>query len=379
MANTFDISPAKLNEILDESRKLKSAKTEKNIFSIGGRGHYENPISDMLAFFLDQNEEHGFGDQIVQCLFESISDEKKPLANSPYRIGREQQTQKNNRIDIYMESDDNIVVIENKIHADLINDLNDYRDYAKKQAGNKTVFCFVLSPYEKTEELPAGWTNINYQILVGNIRNKLDILGVEDELKYNLQKNKWRILLREFILNIESESGQEMDYEKNECHNEFFEKKYRDILTIIDNFSCYQASLRVYIEKVLNKDGSEQRVLVKGPMNWRHHMKAYEITRNGAWHKHSNIFLVLCPEEGRNGGVLFRVQFYVGSSDPEAMQADTDKFFSGFISKEKYPHTRNEKNRRYYGEYDCPKIGTALDEVKKIVEAHDCHYKQHIK
>jgi hypothetical protein len=46
------------DEDLKEYEKILETFTpkpppEKNIFSIGGRSHYENPISDMLAFFID--------------------------------------------------------------------------------------------------------------------------------------------------------------------------------------------------------------------------------------------------------------------------------------------------------------------------------------
>lgn len=43
-----------LEELLTRLKSLPVAeKSETNIFSVGARGHYENPVSDLLAFFID--------------------------------------------------------------------------------------------------------------------------------------------------------------------------------------------------------------------------------------------------------------------------------------------------------------------------------------
>ena len=43
-----------LEELLTHLKSLPVAeKSETNIFSVGARGHYENPVSDLLAFFID--------------------------------------------------------------------------------------------------------------------------------------------------------------------------------------------------------------------------------------------------------------------------------------------------------------------------------------
>lgn len=51
-----------LEALLNQMKSLpQPRKTEANIFSSGARGHYENPVSDVLAFFLDPDGGHGLG------------------------------------------------------------------------------------------------------------------------------------------------------------------------------------------------------------------------------------------------------------------------------------------------------------------------------
>jgi len=45
---------------------------EKTFFDVGARGHYENPTTDLLAFFIDPDEEHGLGDCFLRALLECV-------------------------------------------------------------------------------------------------------------------------------------------------------------------------------------------------------------------------------------------------------------------------------------------------------------------
>jgi hypothetical protein len=61
----------KFESILNNVQKFKNdIKKEKNLFSLGGRGHYENPITDLLKFFFDPSEEHNFQDLFLSSLFD---------------------------------------------------------------------------------------------------------------------------------------------------------------------------------------------------------------------------------------------------------------------------------------------------------------------
>ena len=59
-----------INELLQqfpEMRELVAHLLRRHvdtILNVGGRGYYENPMSDLLAFFLDPSACHGLGDLV---------------------------------------------------------------------------------------------------------------------------------------------------------------------------------------------------------------------------------------------------------------------------------------------------------------------------
>lgn len=69
------------NMIIDEAKGLIDSfhllpippEPETTIFSIGGRGYYENPTTDMLAFFFDPSAPHNFGEAIIQVFFDCLN------------------------------------------------------------------------------------------------------------------------------------------------------------------------------------------------------------------------------------------------------------------------------------------------------------------
>jgi hypothetical protein len=75
-----------LESLLPSIKNLSSIKSitrEKTIFDIGGKGYFENPLTDLLAFYSDPDEEHGFGDILIQeLLTQTQNQELIPLQGS---------------------------------------------------------------------------------------------------------------------------------------------------------------------------------------------------------------------------------------------------------------------------------------------------------
>jgi hypothetical protein len=62
-----------MRELLRKAKLLpKVVQPEQTIFSIGGRGHWENPTTEILAFFCDNNAAHGLGDLVLRSLFHCL-------------------------------------------------------------------------------------------------------------------------------------------------------------------------------------------------------------------------------------------------------------------------------------------------------------------
>jgi PD-(D/E)XK nuclease superfamily len=77
----------KLQEFLNEASRRKMTHREKNIFSLGGRRYYENPMSDLLAFFLDPTEDHGLGDVALGSLAECLQEPALAPLTLEQRLG----------------------------------------------------------------------------------------------------------------------------------------------------------------------------------------------------------------------------------------------------------------------------------------------------
>ena len=186
-----------LEAILKESRQYIKREVEKNIFSIGGCGHYENPISDILAFLLDTHELHGFGDLVLKSLNEAAgcSNNDTDIIKSPLR---EVYTDDGKRIDILIEGQDYVLVIENKIRHWLANPFASYDAYLDKYYKDKIQYKFILSIRKK---IPPNsyWYSLTYKEFLNCIKINLG------HYVLNNPYSKWIVLFIEFLLNIEQE------------------------------------------------------------------------------------------------------------------------------------------------------------------------------
>lgn len=97
-----------------------------SIFEISGYPHYENVCSNILAFYLDPQREHGLGNLVLGALLKCCGYELGKQ-NEVVEIRREFSTHGGGRLDLLIVTDNYVVGIENKIFHHLNNDLSDYR------------------------------------------------------------------------------------------------------------------------------------------------------------------------------------------------------------------------------------------------------------
>lgn len=141
-------------------------------FSIG-----ENKISQVLAFFLDINQNHGQGDiflkEFVKTFYEKDI-EIKQIENVCEKV-----ITKNRRIDVYIELKDLTIAIENKIWADdQNNQLRDYSNFLeRKSQGNYQLL--YLNPYG-LEPKSKSIDNTLKESLIS--QNKLKIIGYKQDI-----------------------------------------------------------------------------------------------------------------------------------------------------------------------------------------------------
>jgi len=136
----------------------------RSIFEIVGVSHKEAVNSNLLAYFLDRGEDHGLSEVFITSLSELVSTvidmpAEIDLTSDNFEIHREYPTNAGGRIDLLIACKENpysrkdsdrskfkwAIIIENKLNASLVNDLEDYWDSVT--AGSK--IGLVLSVREE--------------------------------------------------------------------------------------------------------------------------------------------------------------------------------------------------------------------------------------
>jgi len=187
-----------LEELLNEVGKYIRPKKEKTLFSLGGRGHYENPVSDLLAFFLDPAEIHGLGPLFLRAFLECLADESLlQLSLDGVKITREESTNNQNRIDLVVRGSGWMLLIENKIYHWVANPLDDYeRHFTELNQGTLPILV-ILSPGGQRHA--EKWKGVSYKDYCKRLDHHLQSLQKSNVL------SKWMIFAREWILHMENE------------------------------------------------------------------------------------------------------------------------------------------------------------------------------
>ncbi|WP_435236737.1 PD-(D/E)XK nuclease family protein [Psychromonas sp. PT13] len=192
-----------MQELLRKAKMLPEiVEPEKSIFSIGGRRHWENPTTEILAFFCDNNAAHELGDlvlkSLIQCLHTKYHNLDFSLNKPPER---EVRTPSGKRIDLLLESERWVIVLENKIFHVQNNPFTEYEEFVmqgtRRFFNDKEAIFVVLSPDGMVTGASDKWKGISYECLIEKIKQHLS------EHFINHPLNKWVVLLREFILHLE--------------------------------------------------------------------------------------------------------------------------------------------------------------------------------
>ena len=188
-----------LSDWLKRQTDLPKKRTYKETFlDIAGIDHLENPWSDMYAYFLNPKASHGLSRLFIDSLQSIISSKtgRPPLIMKTFSVLREDAVQdekgKKKRIDLLLKSEDEAIIIENKVYAPLYNRLDLYWSKPKMPEENKRgVVLSLWSMPMKTQ----GFINITHEEYAHSIEQNL--------ARYFANANpKALILLQDFIQNI---------------------------------------------------------------------------------------------------------------------------------------------------------------------------------
>ena len=230
----------KFNTLLQDFSQLKLAEpTKESFLSICGFPHYERVISNILSFFFDSTREHGLNQLFIQSLYDLVSE----LQNIDFDVSldfhsyTEVRTEKGNFIDILIQSDEISIVVENKIYAQVNNDLNDYYNFTKSKNKRNTV-GILLSLYE-IESPDSHFISITYEQFIDKVKSNLG--------KYIcLGDSRYAIFLFDFIENIENLTGH------NNMNTEFLDFLSNN-LQVVESFEDEMNKLRNEMRKVVRE------------------------------------------------------------------------------------------------------------------------------
>lgn len=236
----------KFENILVEFKKIY-VKREKNVFEIAGFPKRERVSSNILKFYLDGTEEHKLGTMVLEALLKAANINSINNINDVI-VDTEYYTTNGNAIDLILYNDEFVLGIENKIEAEVYNDLQDYATMLEKF--NPNAYKIILSLYDETESAKENnYINVTYEKLFKCLEPMLNSKPQPN--------NKWYIYLQDFISNIKRLGGNKMEnqemleWAKNNKKN--IEEFYNFLLTVKKELNNKSTELgKILAEKIKN-------------------------------------------------------------------------------------------------------------------------------
>lgn len=355
--STQAMGVSQVETLLAQLRQLPAPPApEPTVFSIGGRGYYENPTTDVLAFFCDPDAAHGLGDIVLRALFTALPDIAMPeslaLASPPAR----EQVADGKRIDLLLEGSDWLMVIENKIYHEQNNPFEVYEAFAREKARARELpeeseFYVVLSPSGKSER--AGWQGLSYSALLAALKQELADSFISAPL------NKWMVLLRDFIVHLENLMN-DTSRVRAETVNYVLEH-LADISQVMQLKEQAMRGLQADLHEYLSAQFPDQEIGM-GFENW----SGYPALRFYLSSRKAKTEVVLYLDA--NSGKPSHIYHYIYELSSDQQRAEADAFMAAIEPKTVEAETR--KTIRKYG-VSLPNhnIGVMKDALLRALQA----------
>ena len=188
----------KIRDLLlsNDFKRLTYKKDEANIFKIINMADKEIVHSDMLAWLFNPYENHNLNDKVLKEILMQLSKKDAEYINlllldySDLEVYREYTVDNGRRIDIVMESKNNIFIIENKIWSgEGDNQLEDYKNYIDEKYSDYNRIFLFLTPEKERKEKYKGYIHITYSM----IYSVLNCVLQENQIKFEI-----RVIIRQY-------------------------------------------------------------------------------------------------------------------------------------------------------------------------------------
>lgn len=232
--------------------KQVTPKLEPNLLEIARVNHRELPISNLYAYFLNPHENHGLNRKFLNALLELI-DSEVTFKNENISVQREVHTDTGKYIDIVISDDENVLIIENKIWADVYNPMPDYINHYK----GRNPVAIILANYKSGGD----YQNIIHQELAEKFQNQN--INYKEGLSERQKANVDTFL--------ETLKSYKMTFEKIQNFTEFLKANSTQIANLRSKIKEY----RHYVSTVLAEQLSEKTGISKTKPN-----EDYSVTVN---------------------------------------------------------------------------------------------------
>jgi len=218
-------------------------------------------------------------------------------------VEREVPTPDGKRIDLLVTGPEWVLVIENKLFAEVYNPLDSYEALAENHFGNRKPMFALLSRDGAAEE---GWVPVTYDCYCAAINDEFS-RGV-----FNDPQSKWHVFSRDFILHLENELYPPiLVMAKDQI--DFVEKNLRAMAQLVKLSECYVEFLMEDMQKRLSK-------AVPGYVSNPTHKEgwfAFRDQRYGVWDFH-----LTTPAHVKSAGKFWFTIWRKGAAPEEAGARD---------------------------------------------------------
>ena len=328
--------------LIDKFKQLDIVTKELTLFDVGARGHFENPTTELLSFFLDTAKAHNLG----ECFFKglkSLLEGKNKMATlgSLESVETEVSTMIGQRIDLLLETDNEIIIVECKIYHDQNNPFEDYSQYGdqrrRKFNSEKQLIRLVLClDGSISNDLKAsGWYGISYFELTQSIEPHLA------EVLLDNPYNKWGLFAREFLLHLK-ELDNVGDINENEVNflNENF-KEFTKLSAYI--YEDLMPKIGAKIERDLNGSGLADFICKQKSGKWNYYEPIRRFS-NMNWTTQSDILLCI---RAYDETVSHHINLHIGNQSEELV-AKFKSLLSNYFPTN-YSKTWFEINNTFWG------------------------------
>lgn len=177
----------KFSSLLDEYKAIKPSEIYYPSFlDISGNSHHEKSISNILSFYMQNDEVHGLSDLFLKSLVRCCGESHGETVFSNVEVKKEVNTDGGKYIDLLIECDDLVICIENKIYHQLYNDLHDYAAYVDRVAKGKKRLKVLLSLNKLNDSSinGNGFINVTYEEFFSMIEGLIGEYFIEANQKY---------------------------------------------------------------------------------------------------------------------------------------------------------------------------------------------------